>query len=84
MAFKFSSIEDIPAADLRKVSDGMIGIVLMNGERDSNGQPIHPFKMYEVYKHLPSGKLIITDTGRTMEPPRRQAPKTPWRSSVTK
>jgi hypothetical protein len=55
--------EDIPKGELILVSEKMIGIVLMNIERDSDGNAIRAHDYYRVEKHTPSGMLIIFNTG---------------------
>ena len=57
---------DISKDELTLVSDKMIGIVLLGIERDSDGNPIQPHDYYRVEKHIPSGKLILFNTGKNM------------------
>lgn len=59
-------LEDIPEEELRWTKQPIIGIVLKNAEKDSDGNPIDPMKYYKVAKHKPSGMLIIIATDRNM------------------
>ncbi len=45
----------------------VIGMVLLNAEKDSYGESIKPYSYYEVGKHKKNGMLAIIPTGRDMK-----------------
>lgn len=55
------------AAEFNWTNEPVIGLVLMNAERDSNGIPIDPNTYYKVGKHKQSDMLIIEATNRNMK-----------------
>lgn len=59
--------EDIPKQELSWTEEPVIGLVLLNAHRDSNGSPIEPYVYYDVAKHIPTGKVIIFPTERNMK-----------------
>lgn len=60
-------LKDIPESELSWTAKPIIGLVLTNAEKDSNGNPINSMLFYKVGKHLPSGMLIILPTDRNMK-----------------
>lgn len=60
-------LKDIPESELKWVEKPIIGIILKNAEKDSNGNPINPMLFYKVAKHIPSGMLIILATNQNMK-----------------
>lgn len=60
------NFDSIPKKDLLLVSESMIGILLLNCQIDSNGDPVDAENYYKMYKHVPSGKLIIFPNGNNM------------------
>jgi len=60
-------LKDIPKEELSWTDEPVIGLVLINAERDSNGTLIDPMKYYMVAKHKPSGMIIIVSTERNMK-----------------
>lgn len=60
-------LKDIPESELSWTKKPIIGILLKNAERDSDGNPIDSMKFYKVAKHLPSGMLIILATEQNMK-----------------
>lgn len=60
-------LKDIPKEELIWTEKPVIGLVLVNAEKDSDGNVIDPMKYYKVGKHLPSGMLILIPTERNMK-----------------
>lgn len=60
-------LEDILESELRWTQKPIIGMLLTNAEKDSDGNPINPMLFYKVAKHLPSGMLIIIATKQNMK-----------------
>jgi len=59
--------EDIPKADLQPMIDEIIGMVLTRFRgfvHDSNGELINEDAFYKIEKHVPSGNIVITPTGK--------------------
>ncbi len=61
------NLQDIPEDELSWTEEPVIGLALVNAEKDSNGETIDPHKYYNVAKHLPSGKIIIIATDKNMK-----------------
>lgn len=59
-------LKDIPEEELSWTDEPIIGLVLMNAEKDSDGKPIDPNVYYKVAKHIPTEMLIIVATERNM------------------
>lgn len=60
-------LKDIPEHELSWTQKPIIGLVLLNAEKDSDGNPINPNLFYKVAKHKPSGMLIIVATKQNIE-----------------
>lgn len=60
-------LKDIPESELSWTPKPIIGIILTNAKKDSNGNPIDPMLFYKVAKHLPSGMLIILPADKNMK-----------------
>ena len=59
--------EDIPKEELELMIEEIIGIVLtrFRGFKcDSDGEHINEDAFYKIEKHIPSGKVIVTPTGK--------------------
>ena len=46
--------KNIPKEELNWTEEPIIGLVLVNAEKDSEGKVIDPMKYYKVGKHVPS------------------------------
>lgn len=60
--------EDIPKEELQPMYDEMIGMVLTRFrgfKQDSSGTPINEDAFYRIEKHIPSGHIVITPTGKS-------------------
>ncbi len=59
--------EDFPPEEFSWTEKPVIGLCLMNAQKDSHGNPIDGMKFYEVGKHIHSGMIVIKATDRNMK-----------------